>query len=87
MAKEAPAEGSNRLATSTRATWAQDNRSSRLTWPGSEMSAATALTAKDASGMCSVTSASTSASVVWTEKDARVVPWSPKRRCRGQAQW
>src|SRR5690606_40884307 len=26
------------------------------------------------------TSASTSASVVWTEKDARVVPWSPKRR-------
>ena len=60
MAKEAPATGSNRLATSTSATCAQESRSSRLTWPGSEMRAATALTANEASGRCSVTSASIS---------------------------
>ena len=53
-------DGSNRLATSTSATCAQESRSSRLTWPGSEMRAATALTAKEASGRCSVTSASIS---------------------------
>src|SRR5688500_10156685 len=35
-------------------------RSSRLTWAGSEIRAATALTAKVASGRCSVTNASTS---------------------------
>src|SRR5690606_9218307 len=33
------------------------------------------------------TKASTSAVVVWTEKLARVVPCTPKRRCSGQAQW
>ena len=60
MANEAPADGSNRLATSTSATCAQESRSSRLTWPGSEMRAATAFTAKEASGRCSVTSASIS---------------------------
>src|SRR5699024_1997518 len=33
------------------------------------------------------TKASTSSAVVWTEKLARVVPCSPKRRWSGQAQW
>ena len=50
MAKVAPAVGSNRRATSTSATFAQDSRSSRLTWDGSEMREATALTAKEHSG-------------------------------------
>ena len=61
MANEAPADGSNRLATSTSATCAQESRSSRLTWAGSEIRAATAFTANAARGRCSVTSASTSA--------------------------
>ena len=61
MANEAPADGSNRRATSTRATWAQESRSSRLTCAGSEMRAATAFTANAANGRCSVTRASTSA--------------------------
>jgi hypothetical protein len=60
VAKVAPAEGSNRRATSTSATLAQESRSSLLTWLGREMREATAFTANWASGRWVVTSASTS---------------------------